>query len=198
MQLLVYYFSELKSRCIKMLIKIESFFNKISKFLGYLTAFATVLMVINVFADAMGRYLFDWGSVGMQEMEWHLLSVVILLGIPYALMEEGHVRVDVIYDRLSHKKRAVINIIGTVVFIMTFSLLIATGSISFVIESFVSGETSNDPGGLPYRWIVKSLIPFSFFLLSFMSLGYIVKNINLFRNGDGFQETHEDDIQEIL
>lgn len=181
-----------------MLIKIESFFNKISKFLGYLTAFATVLMVINVFVDAMGRYLFDWGSVGLQEMEWHLLSVVILLGIPYALMEEGHVRVDVIYDRLGHRKRAVINIIGTIIFIMTFSLLIATGSISFVIESFVSGETSNDPGGLPYRWIVKSLISFSFFLLTFMSLGYIIKNINLFRHGDGFQETHEDDIQEIL
>ncbi|MEC9492720.1 TRAP transporter small permease subunit [Flexistipes sp.] len=181
-----------------MLIKIESFFNMISKFLGYLTAFATVLMVINVFVDAMGRYLFDWGSVGLQEMEWHLLSVVILLGIPYALMEEGHVRVDVIYDRLGHRKRAVINIIGTIIFIMTFSLLIASGSISFVVEAFVSGETSNDPGGLPYRWIVKSLIPFSFFLLAFMSIGYIVKNINLFRYGDGFQKTQKDDIQENL
>lgn len=181
-----------------MLIKIESFFNAISKFLGYLTALATVLMVINVFVDAMMRYVFDWGSVGLQEMEWHLLSVVILLGIPYTLMEEGHVRVDVIYDRLSHKKRAVINIIGTVIFIMTFSLLIATGSISFVIESFVSGETSNDPGGLPYRWIVKGLIPLSFFLLTFMSIGYIVRNINFFRHGDDFQETQKDDIQEIL
>jgi len=181
-----------------MLIKIESFFNAISKFLGYLTAFATVLMAVNVFVDTMMRYLFRWGSVGMQEMEWHLLSVVILLGIPFALMEEGHVRVDVIYDRLSHKKRAVINIIGTVIFIMTFSLLIATGSINFVVESFVSGETSNDPGGLPYRWIVKSLIPFSFFLLAFMSIGYIVKYINIYRHGDSLEKTEKDDIKEIL
>lgn len=181
-----------------MLIKIESFFNAISKFLGYLTAFATVLMAVNVFVDTMMRYLFHWGSVGMQEMEWHLLSVVILLGIPFTLMEEGHVRVDVIYDRLSHKKRAVINIIGTVIFIMTFSLLIATGSINFVVESFVSGETSNDPGGLPYRWIVKSLIPFSFFLLAFMGIGYIVKYINIFRHGDSLEKTEKDDIKEIL
>ncbi|TYB33813.1 MAG: TRAP transporter small permease subunit [Flexistipes sinusarabici] len=181
-----------------MLIKIESFFNGISKVLGYLTAFATVLMALNVFVDTMMRYLFHWGSVGMQEMEWHLLSVLILLGIPYTLMEEGHVRVDVIYDRLSHKKRAVINIIGTIVFIVTFSLLIATGSINFVVESFVSGETSNDPGGLPYRWIVKSLIPFSFFLLAFMSIGYIVKYINVFRHGDSLEKTEKDDIQEIL
>lgn len=181
-----------------MLLKIEYFFNKISKFLGYLTAVATVLMVINVFIDAMMRYLFSWGSVGLQEMEWHLLSVVILLGIPFALMEEGHVRVDVIYDRLGHKKRAVINIIGTITFILTFSLLIGTGSMNFVIESFVSGETSNDPGGLPYRWIVKSLIPAAFFLLSFMSIGYIVKNINLFRHGEEpvDVDTQYNDIQE--
>lgn len=182
-----------------MLIKIESFFDKISKILGYLTAFATVLMVINVFFDAMARYLFNWGSVGLQEMEWHLLSVVILLGIPFTLMEEGHVRVDVIFDRLGHKKQAVINIIGTIIFIMTFALLIATGSVSFVVESFVSGETSNDPGGLPYRWMVKSLIPFSFFLLAFMGIGYIIKNVNVFRYGSNHQEKlKKDDVQEIL
>lgn len=182
-----------------MLIKIESFFDKISKILGYLTAFATVLMVINVFFDAMARYLFNWGSVGLQEMEWHLLSVVILLGIPFTLMEEGHVRVDVIFDRLGHKKQAVINIIGTIIFIMTFALLIATGSVSFVVESFVSGETSNDPGGLPYRWMVKSLIPFSFFLLAFMGIGYIIKNVNVFRYGSNHQEKlKKNDVQEIL
>lgn len=182
-----------------MLIKIESLFDKMSKILGNLTALATVLMVINVFFDAMARYLFNWGSVGLQEMEWHLLSVVILLGIPFTLMEEGHVRVDVIFDRLGHKKQAVINIIGTIIFIMTFALLIATGSISFVVESFVSGETSNDPGGLPYRWIVKSLIPFSFFLLAFMGIGYIVKNINMFRYGSSHEDKlKKDDTQEIL
>jgi TRAP-type mannitol/chloroaromatic compound transport system permease small subunit len=182
-----------------MLIKIESFFDKFSNALGYLTAFATVLMVINVFVDAMMRYLFNWGSVGLQEMEWHLLSVIILLGISFTLMEEGHVRVDVVYDRLGHKKRAVINIIGTIMFTMTFSLLIATGSLDFVIESFTSGETSNDPGGLPYRWIVKSLIPFSFFLLTFMAIGYIVKNINLFLHGDNLQEKQKkNDLQETL
>lgn len=179
-----------------MLIKIESFFQKISKILGYLTAFATIIMVINVFFDALTRYVFNWGSVGLQEMEWHLLSFIILFGIPFTLMEEGHVRVDVIYDRLTHKKRAVINIVGTILFIIIFSLLIATGSVNFAIEAFVSGETSNDPGGLPYRWIVKAMIPFAFFLLSFMSIGYIVKNINLYRNGESLHKMQKIEIQE--
>jgi TRAP-type mannitol/chloroaromatic compound transport system permease small subunit len=111
-------------------------------------------------------------------------------------MEEGHVRVDVIYDRLTAKKRAVINIVGTLFFIIIFSLLIGTGSVDFAIESFVSGETSNDPGGLPYRWIVKGMIPFAFFLLSFMSIGYIVKNINLYRSGEVWENTPNKEIQE--
>lgn len=179
-----------------MLIKIESFFHKISKCLGYLTAFATIAMVVNVFFDALTRYVFNWGSVGLQELEWHLLSFIILFGIPYTLMEEGHVRVDVIFDRLSPKKRAVINIIGTILFVIIFSLLIGTGSIDFAVEAFVSGETSNDPGGLPYRWIVKAMIPFAFFLLAFMSLGYIVKNINLFRNDETAEEAKKKELQE--
>ena len=179
-----------------MLIKIESFFQKISRLLGYLTAFATVIMVVNVFFDALTRYVFNWGSVGLQELEWHLLSIVILLGIPYTLMEEGHVRVDVIYDRLTIKKQAVINIVGTILFIIIFSLLIATGSVNFAIEAFMSGETSNDPGGLPHRWIVKGMIPFSFFLLAFMGLGYIVKNINLYRKDEYLDKTQKKEIQE--
>ena len=167
-----------------MLIRIEAFFQRISRYLGNLTALAIVAMVINVFFDALTRYVFNWGSVGLQEFEWHLLSFIILFGIPFTLMEEGHVRVDVIYDRLKPKKRAVINIIGTLVFIMVFSLLIGSGSLDFALESFQSSETSNDPGGLPYRWIVKSMIPVAFFLLSFVSIGYIVRNINLYRNGE--------------
>jgi TRAP-type mannitol/chloroaromatic compound transport system permease small subunit len=153
-------------------------------------------MVVNVFCDALARYVFNWGSVGLQELEWHLLSIIVLLGIPFTLMEEGHVRVDVIYDRLTAQKRAIINIVGTILFIITFSLLIGTGSVNFAIESFVSGETSNDPGGLPYRWIVKGMIPFAFFLLSFMSIGYIIKNINLYRNGEYWDNTQKKEIQE--
>jgi len=134
------------------------------------------------------RYFFNTGSIAMQEMEWHFFSVIILLGISYALKEDGHVRVDVIYDRISVKKKAIINIVGTAFFLIPFALFIGTGSFDFVKEAYVSGEISGDPGGLTHRWILKAFIPFSFYLLVFISIGFIVRNINLYK---GLHNPHQ-------
>ena len=117
----------------------------------------------------------------MQEMEWHLFSVIILLGISFTLKEDGHVRVDLIYDRLTDKKKAMINMVGVFLFIIPIALLITVESIPYVMESFNSGEQSGDPGGLTNRWIVKSLIPLSFFLLIITSIGFFIKNLNVYK-----------------
>lgn len=164
-----------------MLLKLERGFDKFADIIGYITAFVMVLMILNVTYDVIMRYFFNTGSIAMQEMEWHLFSVIILLGISYTLKEDGHVRVDLIYDRLTQKKKAKINMVGVVLFIIPVALLIAVESIPFVIESFTSHEQSGDPGGLPFRWIVKSLIPLSFFLLIITSIGFFIKNLNVYK-----------------
>ncbi|MFH2092984.1 MAG: TRAP transporter small permease subunit [Pseudomonadota bacterium] len=164
-----------------MLVKIESFYDRVSKFLGQFTAGMMILMLINVFYDVIMRYLFQSGSIAMQEMEWHLFSILLLIGVSYALFEDGHVRVDLIYDRLTIQKQAVINIVGSIVFLIPFSLLIGFGSIDFVLEAFHTHEISGDPGGLTHRWIIKALVPSSFFLLIFSTIGVIVQNINRYR-----------------
>ena len=164
-----------------MLEKAEKFFDAVSDWIGNICGFLMILMMLNVFYDVIMRYFFKSGSIGMQELEWHLFSLVILFGVSYTLKEDGHVRVDVIYDQLSAKKKAVINILGVFIFLMPITLLVATGSTDFVWEAYQSQETSGDPGGLPYRWIVKGMIPLSFYLLIFISIGFIVKNINIYR-----------------
>lgn len=164
-----------------MLVKIERFFDKAADMLGNLTGILMVVMMLNVFYDVVARYFFNTGSIAMQEMEWHLFSVVILLGTAYTLKEDGHVRVDVIYDTLSVKKKAVINIVGTIFFLIPFALLILFDSLAFVQEAYQSGEISGDPGGLTHRWIIKAFVPISMGLLVFTAVGFIVKNINLFR-----------------
>ena len=164
-----------------MLLKLEKGFDKFANIIGYITAIVLVLMILNVFYDVVMRYFFRSGSIAMQEMEWHLFSVVILLGISYTLKEDGHVRVDLIYDTLTDKKKAIINMLGVVFFILPIALLIGTGSIDYVIEAFNSNEQSGDPGGLTNRWLVKSLIPISFFLLIITSIGFFIKNLNVFR-----------------
>ncbi|MAD41515.1 MAG: C4-dicarboxylate ABC transporter permease [Arcobacter sp.] len=163
------------------MLKLEKFFDKFANIIGYITAIAMVLMIMNVFYDVVMRYFFRSGSIAMQEMEWHLFSVIILLGISYTLKEDGHVRVDLIYDTLKDKKKAMINMIGVILFILPISLLIGTGSIDYVIESYQSAEQSGDPGGLTNRWLVKSLIPISFFLLIITSIGFFIKNLNVYK-----------------
>ncbi len=156
-------------------------FQSLQKYLGNITAALMLFMMLNVFIDVILRYFFNTSSIAMQEMEWHLFSVMFLLGISYALNDESHVRVDFIYDNLSHKKKALINILGTIFMLIPFSMLIVYGSYEFVYDAYLYDEISGDPGGLTHRWIIKFMIPFSFAILIISSIGYIIKNINLFK-----------------
>ncbi|HEY7864647.1 MAG TPA: TRAP transporter small permease subunit [Psychromonas sp.] len=162
------------------MLKLEKLFDKFADIIGTITSIAMVLMILNVFYDVITRYVFNVSSIGMQEMEWHLFSVIILLGMAYTLKGDGHVRVDIIYDRLSNRKKSMINMLGAVFFILPISLLVGIGSIENAMQAFLSMEQSGNPGGLQYRWIVKALIPLSFFLLIITTIGFFIKNLNVY------------------
>lgn len=163
-----------------MLLKIDNFFDKFADFIGYLCGISVFLMMINVFIDVVLRYFFKTGSIAMQELEWHFFAFIILFGLVYALKDDAHVRVDVLYDRLSYRKKSMINIICAFLFLLPICILIASDSINYVLSSYENLETSADPGGLKYRWIVKSFIPISFFLLIFYTIGFVVKNVIIY------------------
>jgi TRAP-type mannitol/chloroaromatic compound transport system permease small subunit len=160
------------------LLKAEGAINRFSDWIGAFSAILLVLLIFNVFYDVVMRYVFNDVSIGMQEMEWHLYSMVFLFGVAYTLRADGHVRVDVIYEQLSVKKRAVIDILGTVLFIWPFCFLVAEYGIGFAHEAYVIGETSGDPGGLPYRWIIKGMISLSFICVLISSIGFLLRAIN--------------------
>ena len=172
-----------------MLIKVEQIYMRINRILGKILSGVLLLMALNVFFDVIMRYFFHNSSVGMQEMEWHLFSIVILFGVSVALLDEGHVRVDFLYDRYTEKKKAIINIIGTVLFLLPLALLILFGSFDFVKDAYVIHEISEDPGGLHFRWIIKGMIPLAFLVLVYSSIGYTIKNINIFRRESDKQLT---------
>ncbi len=160
---------------------IEKIIIKTVDIMGKVVSFLLLLMVLNVAYDVMMRYLFHNSSVGMQEMEWHLFSVIFLFGISVALKGEGHVRVDFLYDNFSPRKKAVVNIFGTLFFLMPLALLIFFGSFQYVQDAYITQEISEDPGGLPFRWLIKGMIPLSFGFLLFSAIGYILKNIRQYR-----------------
>ncbi len=162
------------------LLKAEMFFNKLANIIGYICMFVMLLMIVDVFFNVVARYFFKYGNVGLQELEWHFFAIIIMLGMSYALKEDVHVRVDVFYEGFSPKTKALINMLGVIFFILPIALLVSWLSFDYVVEAYESGEGSSDPGGLPYRWIIKAFIPLSFYLLIFFSIGYFIKHLNLY------------------
>lgn len=148
---------------------------KIIDSVGHLCSLLMLLMVLNVFYDVIMRYFFNDVSIGMQELEWHLFGAMFMFGIGYTFKEDGHVRVDVFYDKMSIRSQAFVNIFGSIVFALPITLLILYFSIDYTYQAYEMGEGSADPGGLPYRWIIRSVIPISSVFLT-LSIVYIVLN----------------------
>ncbi len=158
------------------------FLDKITEYIGRFSALTLIFLTLLVVYDALSRYLFHSGSISLQELEWHLFDIIILLGISYALKEGAHVRVDIFYAQFSLRTKAIIDIFSLTFFILPFSFLILYMGYDFVLQSFVQMEGSSDPGGLPYRFLVKGLMLLSFFLLSLQSCSEIIKRIKVLRS----------------
>lgn len=152
-----------------------------ARWLERITTALLLLTIINVFLDVVLRYVFNNTLIGLQELEWHLFSGLFLLGIAYTLQNNAHVRMDVFYDKFSPKKQAVINIVGFIIFIIPISVLIAYDGFGFAYESYLLGEQSGDPGGLKYRFIIKSVIPISFILVIISGFIFAKNNYLIFK-----------------
>lgn len=125
------------------------------------------IMTVIVCYDTLARYLFSSGSAALQELQWHIFSMVFLLGAAHTMRHDGHVRLDLLYrSRLAGPRlRAWVDIIGHLLFLTPFCLLLVWYGTDFSVQAFHHGETSPDPGGLPQRWLVKAAIPIGSCLL---------------------------------
>jgi TRAP-type mannitol/chloroaromatic compound transport system permease small subunit len=154
-----------------MLARIESFIDWVGRATSWLALAIVLLMATNVVL----RYLFSYGSVWAQELEWHLLAPLILFGIAYALQKGEHVRVDVAYTHFTEKNKARVNLFGALL-CLAISAIVIWLSIHYVEQSYVIGEKSSDPGGLTHRWVLKALIPIGFVLLLLQSAAEVAKS----------------------
>jgi TRAP-type mannitol/chloroaromatic compound transport system permease small subunit len=145
----------------------------LNTWVGHVVAWATAIVVVVVFIDVVMRYAFNISFVFTQELEWHLFAFIFLMGAGYTLLKDGHVRVDIIYQRCSPKTKAWINFLGVIFFLIPGCYMVIATSLNFVYNAWVVMEGSPDPGGIPYRFILKSFIPAGFvlILLQGLSLG---------------------------
>lgn len=141
-------------------------------------------MVLVVGYDVAMRYLFQSGSVAMQELEWHLFALLFLLGAAYTFKHDGHVRVDIFYKsrHMNKRQRAWLDLLGGLFILTPFCLLIIVSSIPFITSSFVTAEGSPDPGGLPWRFLLKSAIPLGFFMLLLQGVAHMLRCVITIRD----------------
>jgi TRAP-type mannitol/chloroaromatic compound transport system permease small subunit len=153
----------------------------IIKKVGVFSAWVAVLLVLIVCIDTILRYFFSITRTWVVELEWHMYSVIFLLGAAYTLQKDKHVRVDVFYQGFSAKKKSIVNAIGHIVFLIPWCYVILSTSYRFVWTSLMIGEGSPNPDGLPYRFIIKGMILIGFGLLLFQAFVSIFKELsNLF------------------
>lgn len=145
--------------------KIVNHINQFTEKTGQWISWISLLLVVLIGIDVVLRYVFSWSSSANQELEWHLFATLFLLGSAYTLRYDKHVRVDVFYSRFSEKRKAWVNLIGTLIFLIPFCLVIIKTSIPFTHDAWVISESSAEPGGLPHRFLIKSTIPIGALLL---------------------------------
>jgi TRAP-type mannitol/chloroaromatic compound transport system permease small subunit len=158
---------------IKCLQGLSRWIDNLNAWVGRMVAWVTLGLVLVVFTDVVMRYMFKTSFVFTQELEWHLFAFIFLMGAGYTLLHDGHVRVDIVYQKLGFKARAWVNLLGVLLLLIPGCLLIIITSWNFVYASWAVMEGSPDPGGIPLRFLLKACIPagFGLLLLQGISLG---------------------------
>ncbi len=146
---------------------------QIGKIASWLSLFIVIIIVVDVFM----RYTFSMTSSASFEIEWHLFGALFLLAAGWTLQADKHVRVDVFYQKFSTKTKAWVNLLGTVILLLPFCIVGFIEGLQFTITSYQIGETSPDPGGLPARFVIKSMIPIGMFLLGLQGVAIILRSI---------------------
>jgi TRAP-type mannitol/chloroaromatic compound transport system permease small subunit len=148
--------------------------------LGRATSWLALVIVVLMAVNVLLRYLFSYGSVWAQELEWHLLAPLILFGMSYALLHGEHVRVDVLYARFPPRAKLWIDVLAALLGIV-ISVAIIWLSLKYVQQAWAIDEKSPDPGGLPYRWALKALIPIGFVFMALQSFAVLLGTLEKLR-----------------
>lgn len=150
---------------------ISRFFLSLAGYLSWIWLLLVVIVVLNVTM----RYLAGEGRIEFEELQWHLYAVGFLLALSTCMDADKHIRVDVFHERLSLRTRAWIELYGLMLLFFPFVAMVLYFSAPFVAYSLSISEVSDAPGGLPYRWAIKSALPLAMMLLIVAGIGRLLR-----------------------
>jgi TRAP-type mannitol/chloroaromatic compound transport system permease small subunit len=154
--------------------------DRIIDLVGRATAWLALVIALVMGANVLLRYGFSIGSIWMQELEWHIMVPICLFGMSYAMLKGEHVRVDVVFQYFSPRNKHLVDVI-TAILAMLLSVIVIWLSAPYVWQSWSIGEGTANPGGIDYRYVIKSLIPIGFALFFLQSLSEAIKSFLAYR-----------------
>lgn len=158
----------------KFLIRFSTVIDNLNERVGRAALWLVLVTVLICAANAVVRKTFNFSSNALLEIQWYLYAAVFLLCAGYTLKHDCHVRIDILYNCWSLRNRAIIDLIGSALFLLPMAILIAWNAWPSFIAAYQSGEMSSDAGGL-LRWPVQLLIPLGFTLLALQGISEMIK-----------------------
>jgi TRAP-type mannitol/chloroaromatic compound transport system permease small subunit len=158
----------------KTLLRLARLIDRVNGLFGKLIPWLVLAAVLISALNAVGRKAFDFSSNAFLEVQWYLFAAVFLLGAGYTFMENAHVRIDVLAGKLSMRARNWIDVTGILVFLLPLCGFMIHLSWAYVWQAYVSGEISQNYGGL-IRWPIYALVPLGFGLLGLQALSELIK-----------------------
>ena len=158
---------------------IDALNERIGRAVSWLALVMVLVGAWNAVARYLGRFVgVDLSSNGFIEAQWYMFSLLFLLGAGYTLKEDAHVRVDVLYGRLSPRWKARIDVAGVLLFLLPFCVFGVSVSWEWVLNSWSDREVSPDPGGLP-RYPLKAMVPLAFLLLGLQGVAMFLQRLEI-------------------
>lgn len=164
--------------------KLSLIIDELSNRLGRIFSWLTLTMVIAMAAIVVLRYVFQIGSIALQESIIYINALIFTFGGAYTLKEQGHVRVDILYSRINEKKRAWIDLFGSLLFLVPSTCFIIWISWDYVAVSWRIREGSAESSGLPLVYFLKTVILVIPALLLLQGISEIVKSISVIKRQD--------------
>lgn len=158
------------------LLKFSQYVDALSRLIGKVVIWFILATTVISAVNAIARKAFSIGSNAFLEIQWYLFAAVFMLGAGYAFLQNAHVRIDVLANKLSQRTRNYVDVVGIIVFLLPLCYFMISFSWPVVEGAYVSGEVSSNAGGL-IRWPVYALVPAGFALLALQALSELIKRI---------------------
>jgi TRAP-type mannitol/chloroaromatic compound transport system permease small subunit len=159
------------------ILKLSKALDRFIKSVGEAAAWGSVALIVVIITQVVLRYVFSSGLVKLEELQWHLYTVGIMLGLSYCAVNDTHIRLDLLHHRFPRRGKEIVDLFGTVFLLMPMVIIVLMHSWPFVAESFRLMEGSDSVVGLPYRWIIKSFLLTGFGLLGLAGASRMIRAV---------------------